>query len=123
MAFTVKGEYERLKKISDKDKSEGKDGIPFECGCACGYVEDIIYVPWHYDDVKRDFVKEHIEILGRAGFDYSEKDSQAHLLLSLYEDVCSLPYYMRWYRYNKKFGIFEYFIKMREEREGFNFKD
>ena len=48
MAFTVKGEYERLmKRKAEAEKSKYKQ-MGFECGCACGIVTRIEYIPKVY---------------------------------------------------------------------------
>ena len=45
MAFTVKGEYERLMKIKAECEKKSHDKwLGFECGCACGFVTRIEYL-------------------------------------------------------------------------------
>ena len=101
MAFTVRGEYERLMKIQAK-VPEGK--IPFECGCACGVVTRIEFVPRRYNEEAHVWLNEEIQVYVIAGWD---KEEWAAFTITEY-DVCK-RYQDRKYRYNKKYGILEYF--------------
>ena len=106
MAFTVKGEYDRLMKIKAECEKKSKDKcLGFECGVACGYVTRIEYIPAHYGkDYK--WHDEEIQIFAIAGFDDYEK-----LVLVLTEkDVCK-RYQDRRYRYWKQWQILESFDK------------
>lgn len=95
MAFTVKGEYERLLKYKEKSK-DGK--LPFECGVACGYVTRIEYVPSTW------FCGERIDIFAIAGFDNFEKP-----VLSIRENDVKKRYQDRRYKYWKEFNVLEVF--------------
>ena len=97
MAFTVKGEYERLLKYKEKSEN-GK--LPFECGCSCGYVTRIEYVPWSIGQT------ESINIYAVAGFDSHEK-----LALVLTENDVRKRYQDRKYKYWKQYNILESFVR------------
>jgi hypothetical protein len=97
MAFTVKGEYERLRKIQEKSKDKK---ILFECGCACGCVTKIEYQPW---DV---FNEEAVLIYGYAGFDNPNTE---RLLMYITNKDVSKRYQDRKYRYWKQWNILERF--------------
>lgn len=93
MAFTVKGEYERLFKYQ-LNSFDGK--LPFEYGCITGYVTKIEYIPLkHYQE-------EAIIIYGYIG-------SEEHSLLYITENDVRKRYQDRKYRYNKKYNILERF--------------
>lgn len=88
MAFTVKGEYERLLKF----KNDSSGHLAFECGCITGYVTDIVYVPYTTGEV--------IYILGVAGSETEER-----ILLTLTEEDVKKRYQDRRYRcYRSKYG-------------------
>lgn len=90
MAFTVKGEYERLLKF----KNDSSGHLAFECGCVTGYVTDIEYIQNVYGH------KELILIYGIAG---TEKDIQ--VLLAISEEDVKKRYQDRRYRcYRSKYG-------------------
>ena len=97
MAFTVKGEYERLLKIQE---NAPLNKIAFECGCACGYVTKIEYIPWSPGQ------KECINIYAIAGFDSHEK-----LALVLTENDVRKRYQDRKYKYWKQYNILESFVR------------
>lgn len=99
MAFTVKGEYERLMKY--KEKSKDKE-LPFECGCACGYVTRIEYLPGRVECNR--WLDEEIHIYAIAGFDDLEK-----LVLVINKDDVSKRYNYRKYKYHKEFNVLESF--------------
>lgn len=101
MAFTVKGEYERLIKI--KEKSENGQ-LPFECGVACGVVTKIEYLPRRYNNEIHSWQDEEVHIYAIAGWDKEEK-----LVLVLTEDDVCKRYQDRKYRYWKKWNILESF--------------
>ena len=94
MAYTVKGEYERLLKYKEKSK-DGK--LPFECGVACGYVTRIEYIPKRYEYECHRWLDEEVRIYAIAGWDTSEK-----LVLVLQEHDVSRRYQDRKYRYYKE---------------------
>jgi len=102
MAFTVKGEYERLLKIKAEreQKSENKH-LSFECGVACGYVTRIEYQPSKF--LEQD---EAILIYAIAGFSNKEQ-----LVLYLTEADVSKAYNKRKYKYWKEYGILESFVR------------
>lgn len=108
MAFDVQGEYERLKKLYDKNIKEGKTGLPFECGCACGEVTKITFVPWHYER-EEGLVEDMIILSGSAGFDYLTTPPTERTLFVITQKDCEKRYTDRKYRYDKKFNILEYF--------------
>lgn len=99
MAFSVKGEYERLIKIQEKSKDKK---IPFECGCACGVVTKIEYVPWSIG------TEEAVILYGYAGFDSPNNE---HVLLYITENDVSKRYQDRKYRYWKQWNVLESFCK------------
>ena len=101
MAFTVKGEYERLLKYKEKSK-DGK--LPFECGCACGVVTKIEYIPCGYNDEVHRWMDDKIKLYGYAGWD---KPNEIHLLFSIDNNDVSRRYQDRKYRYHRKFNILE----------------
>lgn len=101
MAFTVRGEYERLTKIKENNKD---NEIPFACGCACGVVTNIMYYPHRYNEEIHDFQDEEIHIYGIAGWDKYEK-----LLFTITENDVYRRYQDRKYRYWKEYGILELF--------------
>ena len=99
MAYDLKGEYKRFIKIQNKFKDKK---IPFECGCACGYVSRIEYIP---EDI-RNGQEECIWFWGAAGWqDYTKENT---LFVLLEEDV-KRRYQDRRYRYDKKYNILELF--------------
>ena len=104
MAFTVKSEYKRLIKHKlDAEKKSNDKRLGFECGCACGYVTRIEYIPAHYG-VDYKWHDEEIQIFAIAGFDNHEK-----LVLTLTEsDICK-RYQDRKYKYWNQYRIFEVF--------------
>lgn len=103
MAFTVKGEYERL--LKHKEKSE--DGkLPFECGCACGYVTRIEYLPNRYDYDCRCWCDEEIRIYAIAGWNTFED-----LVLVLKEQDVNKRYQDRKYKYWREFNVLESFMR------------
>ena len=101
MAFTIKGEYDRLIKI--KEKSPNKQ-IPFECGVACGVVTRIEYVPSRYNTEAHIWLNEEIQVYAIAGW---EKEEQCAFAIT--ENDVSRRYQDRKYRINQPFGILEYF--------------
>ena len=112
MGFDIESEYQRLKKYLDINVKDGKDGIPFECGCACGYATEIRIVPWHLE--KNDYrpcewVRDHIEVYGNAGVDYMASNPSPRLLFTITEEDVEKAYSRRDYRYNRQFGILEYY--------------
>lgn len=102
MAFTVKGEYERL---LDKKLNSPLSQLPFECGCVGAYVTDIIYVPRHYSEAVHRYIDDVCEVWVQTCFG-GNKPELAFTITS--DDVCK-RYQDRKYRYNKKFNILEYF--------------
>jgi hypothetical protein len=105
VAFTVKGEYERLMKIKEEREKKSKDKcLAFECGCACGYVTRIEYLPFRYDEEIHRWIDEEIHIYAIAGWDNYEK-----LVLILTENDVSKRYQDRKYYYWKEYGILESF--------------
>lgn len=105
MGFTVRDEYTRLQKLMDKKNGR----LPFENGCACGEVVRLEYVPWHYDEDANKFVQDELKVFGNAGFDYLEDQPKLRLLFTITEKDAERAYNRRKYRYNKEFGILEYF--------------
>lgn len=101
MAFTVKGEYERLLKYKENSK-DGK--LPFECGVACGVVTRIEYLPKRYEDCC--WLDEEIRVYAIAGFDTYER-----LVLVLKENDINKRYQDRKYKYHKKYNILESFVR------------
>lgn len=100
MAFTVKGEYERLLKA----KNRSKNGLlPFECGCACGYVTRMEYKPWSITQ------KEMIIFYGNAGLDYINKNPKEKVLFIITDDDVHRRHQDRRYRYWIKYNVLEYF--------------
>lgn len=97
MAFTVKGEYKRFKKLQEKSKNKQ---LPFECGCACGCVTRIEYKPYEYGQ------EEAVVFYGYAGFDSPNTE---RLLLCITNKDVSKRYQDRKYRYWKQWNILEYF--------------
>lgn len=105
MAFTVKGEYERLLKIKSDCEKKSKDKcLGFECGCACGIVTRIEYLPSRYDKECHQWIDEEIQIYVIAGWDKFEK-----LAFVLTENDVSKRYQDRCYKYWKEYRILEYF--------------
>ena len=106
MAFTVKEEYDRLIKIkTEREKSKVKC-LAFECGCACGYVTRIEYLPTRYDEEVHRWFDEEIHIYAIAGWDNYEK-----LVLVITENDVSKRYQDRKYRYLKQYGILESYCR------------
>ena len=102
MAFTVKGEYDRLIKIKSECERKTKDKkLGFECGVACGYVTRIEYQPG--ESKEQD---EAVLIYAIAGWDIEEK-----LVLVLRENDVSKRYPDRKYRYYKQWNILESFVR------------
>ena len=101
MAFTVKGEYERLMKYKARSEN-GK--LPFECGVACGVVTRIEYIPSRYDNEAHCWLDEEIHIYAIAGWDKDEK-----LVLVLKENDVRKRYKNRKYYYWKQYNILESF--------------
>jgi hypothetical protein len=101
MAFTIKGEYDRLIKI--KEKAPNKQ-ILFECGCVCGYVTEFKYIQRHYSEAVHRYIDDVLEVWVQTGF---QKEPELAFTITEY-DVCK-RYQDRKYRYNKKYGILEYF--------------
>lgn len=105
MAFTVREEYERLVKIKEEREKKSKDKyLAFECGCACGYVTKIEYLPYRYDEEVHKCFDEEIRIYAIAGFSNEEQ-----LVLNLTENDVSKPYNKRKYRYWKEYCVLESF--------------
>ena len=101
MAFTVKGEYERLLKLEEK----ALDGrLLFECGVACGYVTRIKYIPRTYNYESHSWMNEKVEVYVIAGWDKHEQ-----LAFTITENDVGRRYQDRQYRYNKQYGILEYY--------------
>lgn len=103
MAYTVKGEYDRLMKYKGKSKDEK---LPFECGVACGYVTRIEYLPKRYDNECHSWMDEEIHIYAIAGWSTSEE-----LVLVLKEHDVNKRYQDRKYRYWKQYNILESFAR------------
>lgn len=101
MAFTVKGEYERLLNYQ-LNSFDGK--LPFEYGCACGYVTRIEYLPNRIEC--NHWLDEEIRIYAIAGFDDFEK-----LVLVINKDDVSKRYQDRRYKYWREFNVLESFMK------------
>lgn len=101
MAFTVEGEYERLMKIQAKSPN---NQIPFECGVACGIVTRIEYIPRTYNNEVHMYLGNKVNVYVIAGW---EKDEQLAFTITM-DDVCK-RYQDRKYRYNKQYGILEYY--------------
>ena len=101
MAFTVKGEYERLMKIQ---ASVPLYQIPFECGCVCGYVTDLKYISRHYSEAIHSYIDDVLEVWVKTGF---QKEPELAFTITS-DDVCK-RYQDRKYRYDKKFGILMYY--------------
>ena len=105
MAFTVKGEYERLVKIKTECEKKTEDKVlGFECGMACGKVTRIEYLPRRYDNESHSWQDEEIHIYAIAGWDRAEK-----LVLVLTEKDVSKRYQDRKYKYWKEWHILESF--------------
>ena len=103
MAFTVKGEYERLLKIQE---NAPLNKIPFECGCVCGYVTEFKYIPRHYSEAVRRYIDDTMEVWVQTCFD---NKPELALTITSY-DVCK-RYQDRKYRYNKQYHILESFVR------------
>lgn len=104
MAFTVKGEYERLmKRKAEAEKSKYKQ-MGFECGCACGIVTRIEYIPKGYNEEVHRWMEDEIQVYAIAG--WSKKED---LIFTITEDDVSKRYQDRKYRYNKQYGILEFY--------------
>ena len=105
MAFTVKGEYERLLKIKSECENKSKDKcLGFECGVACGYVTRIEYIPRGYNNECHQWMEEELHIYAIAGWDDYEK-----LAIVLTENDVSRRYQDRCYKYWKEYGVLEHF--------------
>ena len=103
MAFTLREEYERLVKIKD-EREKKSEHLAFECGCACGYVTRMEYLPYRYDEEVHKCFDQEIRIYAIAGFDNEEK-----LVLRLTENDVRKPYNRRKYRYWREWKILESF--------------
>ena len=104
MAFTVKGEYERLiKRKTEAENSKFKQ-MGFECGCVCGIVTRIEYVPRRYNYEAHRFLEEEIQIYVIAGWDKHEQ-----LAFTLTDTDVSKRYKDRKYRYDKTYGILDFY--------------
>ena len=102
MAFTVKGEYDRLTKIkTDREKKSKDKCLAFECGCACGYVTRIEYQPLKFLEQE-----EAILVYAIAGFDNKEK-----LVLYITDNDVRKAHNRRKYKYWKEFGVLESFVR------------
>lgn len=105
MAFTVKGEYERLMKIKTECEKKLEDKIlPFECGCVCGYVTDLKYISRHYSEAIHRYIDDVLEVWVQTAF---QKEPELAFTITI-DDVCK-RYQDRKYRFNKKYSILEYF--------------
>lgn len=105
MAFTVKGEYERLMKIKAECEKKSKDKwLGFECGCACGFVTRIEYLPKRYCEEIHDYLEEEIQVYVIAGLEDNEQ-----LAFTLTENDVRKRYQDRRYKYWKQYGILGYF--------------
>lgn len=107
MAFDVKGEYERLIKIKTNIESKGNKML-FECGCVCGVVTRIEYIPPNFYDVER---KIHSMYTGEEIYIYVDCFNREELALVLREHDVSKRYQDRKYRWNKKYKILESFAR------------
>ena len=72
MAFTLREEYERLVKIK-YEREKKSEHLAFECGCACGYVTRMEYLPYRYDEEVHKCFDQEIRIYAIAGFNNEEK--------------------------------------------------
>lgn len=105
MAFTVKGEYDRLVKHKAECEKKLKDKrMGFECGCACGYVTRIEYIPRKYNAEVHKWFDEEVHVYAIAGWDKEEK-----LVIVITENDVSKRYQDRSYKYWSKYGILESF--------------
>lgn len=105
MAFTVKGEYERLMKIKAECEKKLEDKhLSFECGVACGIVTRIEYIPRRYDHEVHRWFDDEVHVFVIAGWDNFEK-----LAFTITVNDVSRRYQDRKYRYNRQYGILEYF--------------
>ena len=102
MAFTVRGEYERL--LRKELQCPGMTKLPFECGSVCGWVTEFKYIPRHYNEITRKYVDDVIEVWVQTGF-----QKEPELAFTITEDDVRKRYQDRKYRYNKQFKILEYF--------------
>ena len=107
MAFSVKGEYERLIKIKNTLESKGKQ-MPFEWGCVCGFVTRIEYCkvkPYDFDRTPPSiWLEEEIQV-------YVNCFGKEDLALTLREKDVKKRYQDRKYRWNKKYKILESFVR------------
>ena len=104
MAFTVKGEYKRLIKHKKKAENSKYKQMGFECGCVCGIVTRIEYLPKRYSDEIHDYLDEEVQVFAIAGWSKKEE-----LIFTLMENDVSKRYQDRKYRYNKQYGILEFY--------------
>lgn len=104
MAFTVKGEYERLLKIQERAEKKSKDKcLAFMSGCICGRVTKIEYVPWSSDQEECINIYVFTSI---AGFNAHE-----HIALVLTENDVNKRYQDRKYKYWKRYDLLESFVR------------
>lgn len=107
MAFTVEGEYKRLKKAKEEREKKSQDKhLGFECGCACGYVTRIEYQPREFDREVGTWTEEAITIYAIAGF-----SNQEQLVLYITENDVIRAHNRRKYKYWKEFGVLESYVR------------